>query len=379
MPRAAISSSPSIASLLRGRRRELGLSLRDVELRTQEMGQVIPFTTLSKVEQGTVDPGVRRLHQLLRVYDLSPQLTHDLLDLEGFVEEFPDVASHRSLESLKEEGLEAWKSGKVRKGLAYLFAVRAKAPADDAARLERQRAILDVAVAVGSLGKFRLSRQLLDDLLLEPPAPELLVNVLIQSAVCWHWLGSGEAALGFLWRAERNLSPGDHKRAAWVYHERAGTLATLHQFAAAEEQLDKAIEEYRRGKDPYGVGRASGVRVRILFDRGDLDAALAVSREARRQAEQGGFERLGVARALDEGRCLIALGRPREALVALQRCLVSAISTDDAAVRFYAHYYLWKAYAASGDSPRAELELNNARFFVRLVDELTPETEEIRG
>ena len=105
MPRAAISSSPSIAGLLRDRRKELGLSLRDVELRTQEMGQVIPFTTLSKVEQGTVDPGVRRLHQLLRLYDLSPHLTHDLLDLEGFAAEFPEGASGRSLESLKEEGL----------------------------------------------------------------------------------------------------------------------------------------------------------------------------------------------------------------------------------------------------------------------------------
>jgi len=376
MARLAIQTSPSVARLLRERRKELGLSLRDVEKRTQKMGQVIPFTTLAKVEQGNVDPGIRRLHLLLRLYDLPPQLAHDLLDLEEFAEEMPDDSS---IETLKEVGLEAWKSGNLSKGLAYLFALRSRTPSGSAARTERQWAILDLAVAAGAMGKVHLAHQLVDDLLQEPPEPETLVNVLIQAAVCWHWLGSCDAALGFLWRAEQHVAQGDHQKMAWVLHERASTLATLGQFVEAEEALDVAIQRYRDAGDAYGECKALGVRVRVRYDQGDLEGALAAGKEGRERAEKSGFERLTTMRSLDEGRCLVGLDRSKEGLGALRRCLSSAIATEDSTIQFYAHFYLWKAYVADSDTPRAELELNNARYFVRFVDETTQEAMEIRA
>ena len=88
----ALSPSPAVAQLLRERRGELGLSLRDVQRRTESLGSPIPFTTLAKVEQGKVDPGVKRLHLLLKIYDLPVGLAADLLDLEEFSEEAPDEA-----------------------------------------------------------------------------------------------------------------------------------------------------------------------------------------------------------------------------------------------------------------------------------------------
>jgi hypothetical protein len=48
-------------------------------------------------------------------------------------------------------------------------------------------------------------------------------------------------------------------------------------------------------------------------------------------------------------------------------------------VEFYAHHGLWKAYDALGDRERADLEFQAARYYVRFIDEISAEADEVRG
>jgi hypothetical protein len=210
-----IEPSASVARLLLKRQGELGLSLRRVQERTQEMGQFFPFTTIGKIEQGRIERGFKRLHLLFKVYDLPSQLAHELVQLEEFAGEPCAVLPPATL---YEEGTKHWKAGNFREGMAYLLAVRNRNVNTAAARLERQQAILTFAVEAGSVGRNRLSKHIVDELLLEPPETELFVPGLIQAAVCWRRLGSKKAALGFLSRAAELTAPVDHRDRAWIHH-----------------------------------------------------------------------------------------------------------------------------------------------------------------
>src|SRR5437867_9602215 len=121
MSRLALQQSRDIAELLRTRRQELDLTLRDVEKKSTAAGSPIPFTTLAKVEQGKVDPGLKRLHRLLNLYHLPLQMIGDLLDLEEMADVLP---AERDPDALYREGLKEWKGGNTRKALGHLFVLR---------------------------------------------------------------------------------------------------------------------------------------------------------------------------------------------------------------------------------------------------------------
>lgn len=376
MGRLALEPSRAIAQMLKHRRQELGLTLRDVQEQTEALGRPIPFTTLAKVEQGRVDPGVKRLHVLLNLYNLPVQLADDLLDLEEFSAPAPPATAPSAL---YEEGVKHWKAGDLRRGIAHLFALRTHIPREPAARTERQKALLAFAVMAGSLGKHRLSREIVDGLLLEPPEPSILVQVLIQAAACWHRLGSREAALGFLSRADAHLVPTDHQKRAWILHERASTLVSMASFDEAEQALAGAVAAYESARDVYGENQALGVRVRLNFERSNFQGALDAARAAREHAERHGFGRFRVMSRLDEGRALMALGQQAAGVAALDEGLSESIASQDCLVQFYAHYYLWKGHASVGNGDRAQLELQAAKYHVRFVDTATPEALEIRA
>ena len=113
-----------MARLLRERRRELGLTLREVQKLTQESGKPIPHSTLARIESGRLDPGVRRLQQLLRLYRLPAQAAGDLLDLESIAGAVPFERDPLKLRTL---AIEAWRAGRVPEAMACFFAFRERA------------------------------------------------------------------------------------------------------------------------------------------------------------------------------------------------------------------------------------------------------------
>jgi len=372
--RRGIEPSAAVAALLQRRRAELGLTLRQVEARAQALGEPIPFTVIARVEKGQVDPGFRRVNILLRIYEIPLQVAGDLADLEIFGADAPAEAPLDY-----EDAIRSWKTGDLRTAIAHLLALKRRAEDDPARDLERQKVLLAFAITAGSLGKYRLSRQIVDEILLEPPDPSLLVSALTQAAVCWHRLGSGEVALALLARAEGHVGKDDHKRRAWVHHSRAATLASMGRFDEARAELDRALAAYRAGNDPYGESRAYGVLVRLLADRGDLAAALEAARRAQQHARAHDHARLLNMRRVDEGRVLLALGQTESAVAALNGALSAALAMQDGESQFHAHYQLWKAYGLLQDQARADLELRASQYYVRFLDETTPEAVEVRA
>jgi transcriptional regulator with XRE-family HTH domain len=376
MGRVALEPSLEVARLLRDRRRELGWTLREVEERTRKLGRPVHFTMVARVERGEVEPGLRRLHVLFRAYELPVKLLEDLLEIEEFVGAPPVDAP---ISRLFEVAVTSWKAGDLRQALATLAALKAKTANDATGRYERQKALLTLAVTIGSIGRYRLAKHIVEDLLLEPPEPGLLVPALVEGATCWARLGSDAVALGLLASAEAYAKPEEHRHRALVFHSRASTLTTLRRFEDAEQALAQALVEYELAGDAFGKRQALGVRVRHCFEREDYGAALTAAREARAHAESHGHGRMVVHRMLDEGRVLFELGDHAQGLTTMSAALAQAVASQDPIAQFYGHYYLWKAHRRMGDAKRADLEANTARYFVQFVDATVPEAGEVRA
>ena len=192
MGSAALKPSIAVGRLLRNRRHEMRLTLRDVSERLEKMGERFPTSTLIRVEQGKLDPGVRRLHLLMKLYRIPPHLVAELVEIEELAVDEP---KHADLETLHRKGVEFLKRGQTAQALAHLFAIRQHATDGDASRLMRQKATLTFAIAARDLGKRNLAAQLVDDLLCEPADPSLRLNLLVLASSLWQGKGSVEVAL----------------------------------------------------------------------------------------------------------------------------------------------------------------------------------------
>lgn len=374
MPAKHLPTSSAMGSFLRDQRKRLGYTLRDVEERSAAEGKLIPFSTLARIEQGKLDPGVRRLQQLLRVYHVPLQAAGDLLDLEEFAGELP---KEKDPKKLYEMGANAWHTGDPRKGLAAFLAMQ---------RLEgdvdgylRQQALHALSCSAAQLGKYEFAKHIVDGLLLEPPDDRLLIRVLVQAARCWQWLGGLEVALALLERARVHLSPASPPYdKAFVFHLKASIHIDLKQYQEAEQALAVAEKAYRKSKDETGFSRALGTRVRIGFERGDAAKALLAAQAARLYAQRHGFERLRMLYSIEEAHAYLLLGNVTTCLSRLGQVLADAVGASDDLVRFYTHFYFWKAYETLGDEPRAEVEFETAARYLEGVDEVGTETREVR-
>ena len=62
-----------LGTLLRDRRQQRGLSLRDASRELRSYGLEVPASTLSRVERGILEPRPPCLFALLDIYDLAPE------------------------------------------------------------------------------------------------------------------------------------------------------------------------------------------------------------------------------------------------------------------------------------------------------------------
>lgn len=351
------------------------MTLKRASAGCADLGEAIPISTLARIEQGKLDPGVRRLHVLLRLYDVPPHLVADLVELEDLAVEPPTGSD---LETLYRDGVRHWEDGNIGEGLAHLIAVREHAPEDDDGRLLRQRATLAFGIAARNLGKYRLAKQIVDDLLVEPPAPEIRARTLVLASSLWRHLGSIDAALGLIGQATTYLESADDKNVAYVLHQLASTQLAAGRVEDAERSVREAIAAYGRCDNVYGECRARLLTSTIAEARGDVASALTIVREVVDAATRHGHERLVASAHIDIGRLCLLAGSEEEGFEALREGLSRAVRLDDKHAEFMAHYHLWKAYAKRGDRERARFEFEAARYFVDSVDEASPEADEVR-
>jgi tetratricopeptide (TPR) repeat protein len=166
---------------------------------------------------------------------------------------------------------------------------------------------------------------------------------------------------------------------AWVLHQQASVLLEVERPGEAGEVLDQALAHYRAMNDTYGEAQALVARTQALKRLGRLEDALACARQLTALCEQHGHAKPAVAGYLELGRLLVRSGQAREGLAVLREALGKAILQENRNAQFFAHYYLWKAYEGLGDGDRARFEREAARYFVRFLDEPSPEADEVRA
>ncbi len=375
MGTVALRSSRALSHLLQRKRTELRLSLQDVSDWTAETGERIPTSTLARIERGMLDPGVWRFHQLLRLYRLPPDLVADLVEVEAMSAEQP---SARDLETLYNEGLAHLKKGDVPNGLACLLAVRQYVPPDENSRLVRQKAIISFAIAVRTRGKLPLALRLVNDLLVEPPDPSLVLNVLILASSIWRGLGSLQPAWAFLERAEALLTPGNPQERAWVLHQKARLLLSSGEAGKAADELEWAVISYRAVPDPYGESKARLLRVDVIDALGETARATESSRDVIRFAMENEFKQIAIEARMKLGRLLVKTERLEEGFATLNEVLAEGVRTRDNHAQFLAHHGLFKVYESVGDRDRARVELHAAGYFSQFVNEESAEADEVR-
>jgi transcriptional regulator with XRE-family HTH domain len=325
MGSSPVLTSKSVGKLLRRRREALGLSLREVARRSGGQGDAIPASTLVRIEQGTRDPGVRRLNLLLRLYDLDPDYVSEVIELESLAVPSPvgDLAT------VIREGVEFWKEGDVPRALASVFAVREHVASDSTHHLLRQKGALLFAIYARGLGKTRLARKLVEDLLCGPPDPTLLVDTLVLASSLWSRSGSRVVAWALIAKARSLVDPGDLKRRAQVTHQEAKFLVADSRYEDASRALEAAMLDYAASGDDLNALGARILRIAVLEHTAGCDAAIAAARETIVEADRLGFGRQKTAARIELGRLLSAYGRGTEGVDELRRAEAAAELLDD--------------------------------------------------
>ena len=376
MGRQPIIPSSAVAALLRERRRALDLSLRDVERQSSDFGKVIPFATLAKIERGAVDPGLSRLYALLRLYNISIGAAADLLELEASADAIP---AETDPTKLRERMVTAWQKGRTADALGCLLALRRETARRPELAREHQESILTFAAFAGKLGRHHLARHMLDELLMNGPAPALLVAVLVQQSSTYRHLKATEVAFAYLERAAVHLRKGRHRERGWVAHQRASLLASIGDFDGALKNLDLAVRAFQSARRPFDQGMALAARSRILLDRGDVPQGLKAARVATRFAIRHDFPKIRMLATIQHARAHLLAQSPEPALILLRALLNDAIASSDNAARFYAHFHLWKVYSALGARAHADVERDEAVRYLRFVDDVREEAAELGG
>jgi tetratricopeptide (TPR) repeat protein len=365
MPRIAIRPSQDLARLLRERRAELKLTLRQAEERTRTFGKVIPFTTLSKVEQGRVDPGVVRFQQLLEIYDLPQQAALDLVALETMRGPLPRGAD---AEALYESAVRLRRAGDNAQALAHLYAVKDLVGREPRWTELRHKAQLQFGLLAGALGRFQLSKHLIEQLLEERPPAATVLRCLIQLAVCWERLGVQELALAALGRAELHAMQAGSQERAWVAQQRGLIDLALGNRDEAQRQLEHARKLYREAGDEQGSAKASFSLVRVLLAGGQAKAAIRAASQLVQATGAKALLGLRPQATVLLGLAHLGAKEFENALTALRTALAEAVSVDSTTARFLAHHYLAQVYAEIGDRDRAQAEQVAAEQFRKYID-----------
>ena len=370
MPRIAIRPSQDLARLLRERRAELKLTLRQAEEKTRTFGKVIPFTTLSKVEQGRVDPGVVRFQQLLEIYDLPQQAALDLVALETMRAPLPKGSDpdtlYEAAERLRKEGDNA-------QALAHLYAVRDLLGRDllgrDQRRTElRQKAQLQFALVAGSLGRFQLSKQIVEELLAQRPPAPMVLRCLVQLASCWERVGVPELALAALGRAEVHAASAGSQERAWVAQERGLIELASGNLEDAQRYLDQARKLYKEAGDEQGTAKASFSLVRVLLAGGQARTALRAAHQLVQATGTKATQKMRPEATVLLGLAHLGAKEFEQAVTSLRTALAEAVSVDSTVARFLAHHYLAQAYREIKDEDRAQAEQAAAEQFRKYID-----------
>lgn len=376
MPRVAIAASPSLASFLRQRRQELGMGLRDVQSRSAELGQQIPFSTLAKIEKGTVEPGMVRIELLLELYGVPMAVLDDLLSMEEFAA--PDERAE-DLERPDIKAREHFKNSELARGLGVIFAARRLYSLDGPNALLRQKVDITFAILLRSQGKYRLAQFILDELQLSNPNPELKQFVLGTAATGDLESGRLELAQARHAAMSRHAGGANQKTMEGLRYKHQSLLAELAgNFSEAIRLAELAIPLHQEAGDAGVVRMLHAIIGRLHFKLGRHAKGLALLEDARASALAAKAPRVVAAYDIMKADCLRHLGRFDEVAALAKPVLDLAKRVKDKPLELEAHHALWKVAEAAGEQHSGRRHLAAALELVGHIDDPSAKYQELR-
>ncbi|MFN7967161.1 MAG: helix-turn-helix transcriptional regulator [Acidobacteriota bacterium] len=356
MPREAILPSPALARFLREQRLNLGLTLHEVQDRTNQAGLGISPSVIARIEEGQVEPGIPRTQVLFKAYGLPLSLLADLMECDE-VGELPPPRLDAT--TLLERALLLFDSGNRGGALAHLLALRLSREGETReAHALRLRAVVVLAVAFQRSGNLSLSKRVLDDVITNPPADEtLLREALIALGECWWLMGSAEMGLALLDRAAAHTGGATEQDLRTLQLSRinallaAGDLAEAERVAtitADETKMHDEVEialmhgiawlaatragrtpSWRRTSSHLAQAVLTATRARAALDACDLDSAVALSKKAVAEADLVDDPRVGLMAYGTLWCVAVQASQPKVAKAALKKLRAWLDDTDD--------------------------------------------------
>ena len=376
MGTAPTRPSVLVGQLLRRERTRHGYTLRQVSETMSQRGEPFPASTLARVEQGKLDPGVRRLQSLLSLYDVSPTLVTELVEIERLCGTLPEG---ESIQQLRDEGIRLFLAGDYPQGAAHaLAAIMRYDPATDEPDAYHG-AMLDFAIHSMRIGYRDLGRFVMEQVARDEPAAWRHPHMLILGASYWGAEGAHFMSIALSREATRLAADsGNSQDEARARHSLGMSLQDAGEYEASLAEIERAIELYGDSADGKNRLMCIGARAQCLHRLGRSDEALEICLKMMQECKDSGHSSLTSFRSLYAD-LMIALGRPAEAIAELREALGNAVLLGQRSTEFFVHYWLWKAYEADGDSERAEMERKNAIFYVRYAKAWSPAVEEVRA
>ena len=380
MAQAALRPSRNLGWLLRALRKARGWTLREVSERVAARGEPLPQSTLVQIEQGKLEPGVRRFQMLMRLFDASPETAAHLVDCEVRGVLLPDSTEviGMGFEKACERANELWRAGEFYPGFAIYVVMRHTEVWDEAEQLEAQRLNLRLATEARNAGYLELARFTFEQAMRDDLHPDLTWRALVLGSMIWRALASPEISLSLVERASNHLKPDDHAGFSVVLHQEAVMLLELGEARRATARLKHALRHYEEVGNDLGRVKALILLARAHLGQRQFSKAreAAVSAVDLSASVENEHNRLSAEVRL--GEVLVESGKAQDALPHLLEALSGATRLEDESLQFDAHYQLWRAYDSSGQSAKALRSLEKARFHADFGEVQSRAVDEVR-
>ncbi|ANM30649.1 hypothetical protein ABI59_15300 [Acidobacteria bacterium Mor1] len=381
MAQAALRPSKNLGWLLRALRKARGWTLREVSERVAARGEPLPQSTLVQIEQGKLEPGVRRFQMLMRLFDASPEIAAHLVDCEVRGVLLPESSEviGMGFEAACEQVNDTWKAGEFYPGFATYMVMRHTSVWDEAPQLQAQRMTLQLATAARNAGFLDLARFTFEQVMRDDLHPDLTWRALVLGSMIWRALASPEIALALVERASNHLKPDDHTGFSVVLHQEAVMLLELGEARRATARLKHALRHYEETGNERGRALASILLARALLGQRKFSKAREAAAAAVELAAALDNEHTRLSAEVRLGEVLVESGKPLDALPHLLEALSGATRLEDESLQFDAHYQLWRAYDGAGQPAKALRSLEKAQFHAEFGEVQSRAVDEVRA
>jgi len=348
------------------------MTLRDVEVASKGYYEPINFDYLSRLESGQLMPSIPKLMTLTSIFERPINELIDLYEIETLRRFVP---KGKSVELLRELGVQALDKGEVPKALALFLGML------DAAR-QSGRDPQKLAVALNNVGAvlIRAGRYLNAQLYLEEGfryvrAPQTRARLLDNLAQVHYQLDRLVLAEA-LSREASEIAREDDVMRPVTRATRASILVDLGEYEEAERLLRDAIVEYRKsGKETSEIRQTYNLGY-CLVELGKTEEGLATLRTAAARAAEKGDPDLRARSLYYYGRCLFKAGRKDDAGTPLRSALRLATENSLRNEVFHSAYYLWLLAREIGAEDDASEYFEIARDYRARLQQRSKEVEE---